>query len=234
MTVPKIYEIPQWRQRPSLIHGFGSRQLRENDLRDLGAERGFQCLFLRQIHSDVFHVVREKPRNILRGDALVTDRCGFFLVIKTADCLPVFLVDESESVIAAVHCGWRGTLRRLLPQVVKEMGEHFGCTPDSLRAALGPAIGVECYPVGPDVRGLFRGAGHPLEIFNSNPLDPENWRLDLRAANRHQLLAAGLEKKRIHSVDRCTYCEENLHSFRRDGEKAGRMFNFIGLSCPKD
>jgi len=108
------------------------------------------------------------------------------------------------------------------------------CTPDSLSAALGPAIGVECYPVGPEVRGLFRAAGHSLEIFSSNPRDPENWRLDLRAANRHQLLAAGLEEKRIHSVDRCTYSEENLHSFRRDGEKAGRLFNFIGLSCPED
>ncbi len=231
MAAPRSYQISPWRRFPALVHGFGCRHLHEQDLRDFGAEKGFQCVFLRQIHGDVFHVVEKPPQKILRGDALITNRCGVLLVVKTADCLPIFLMDGARSVIAAVHCGWRGTLGRLASRVVRGMTERFGCAPASLQAALGPAIDVECYPVGPEVRGLFQSAGHPMDIFRRNPREPENWRLDLRAANRYQLLDAGLEEKRIYSVDRCTHCERDLYSFRRDGEKAGRLFNYIGLTC---
>lgn len=234
MTPSGIHHVSPWQGSPFLVHGFGNRYLCETDLRNLFAEEMFRCHFLRQIHGEIIHVVDETSEGPLPGDALITNHHGVLLVVKTADCLPVLLWDERNMVIAAVHCGWRGTHLRILKGVVERMLDRFGCSPSSMSAAMGPAICAGCYPVGREVRETFLSAGHPLEIFQEDPCDLENWRLDLRKANRHQLMSAGLEDDRIFSVDRCTYCETDLHSFRRDGDSAGRMLNFIGLSRFED
>ncbi len=96
---------------------------------------------------------------------------GLLLIIKTADCLPVLLVDESRRVIAAVHCGWSGTLQLVLEKVVLGMMERYGCRNADLLAGFGPCIGGDCYEVGEDVRRGFAGAGFPAELFE--PSKPE-------------------------------------------------------------
>jgi copper oxidase (laccase) domain-containing protein len=41
---------------------------------------------------------------------------------------------------------------------------------------------------------------------------------------------AGLRPQRIHDVDECTYCREDLyHSYRREGLGGGRMISFVGF-----
>ncbi len=96
------------------------------------------------------------------------------------------------------------------------MRERFGTDPADLSAALGPAIGECCYEVGPEVAAHFGRK--------------ERTRIDLVEANRRQLLAAGLAARHIHAACLCTMCRaEEFHSYRRDGEAAGRMYSFIGI-----
>ncbi|MGH9536071.1 MAG: peptidoglycan editing factor PgeF [Terriglobales bacterium] len=195
------------------------------------------------------------------GDGLVTAAPGWLLTIRTADCVPVLIADPEHQVVAAVHAGWRGTVRRVVEKAVGEMRRQFGVRPQALRAAIGPSIRACCYQVGNDVVEAFRAQfayaeelWHPAEpdpvasrypmLFMTgappgHPYDPR-WnadrpvRLDLAAASRHQLLAAGVPAGQIEVLPHCTACHpRQFYSFRREGEAAGRMAAFIGIRASR-
>jgi len=226
----RLITIPELARIPFLYHGFGNAHWKEADFAKRKDWKGFKFLFLDQIHSDVVYFIHKAPEKNLRGDALVTDLPCLFLVIKTADCLPILLVDEANRVVAAVHCGWKGTLQRVLEKVVLGMKGHYGSDPRALRAAFGPCIGGGCYEVGEDVHGSFAAAGFPDSFFRPASGRRGKHLLDLRKANRIQLLGLGVREENIFVVDICTHCAKNYLSFRRDKNKTGRMLSFIGMS----
>jgi copper oxidase (laccase) domain-containing protein len=98
------------------------------------------------------------------------------------------------------------------------MAQAFGTRPEDLRAAIGPSIGVCCYEVGPEVVAEF-GVCSPGKVH-----------LDLRAINRQQLRAAGVPESNISMSADCTMCDAGkYHSFRRDGQAAGRLISWIRI-----
>lgn len=230
MFPKQLITIPELDRIPFLYHGFGNASWKEGDFKRREEWKGFKLLFLKQIHSNVIQTIDKVPEKDLKGDAMVTRIPRLFLVIKTADCLPILLVDEVKRVIAAVHCGWKGTLQRVLEKVVLRMKDHYGSVPSGLLAAFGPCIGGGCYEVGQDVRNRFAAEGSPDSIFFSASGPPGKHLLDLREANRIQLLGLGVKGKNIFVVDVCTHCDKNYLSYRRDKNKAGRMLSFIGMS----
>jgi len=223
------YSVPCLEKIPFISHGFGSRYFNEQWLCKNIQGKKLKSVFLDQIHSDIIHTVVELPDKNWKGDALLTDRPGILLVVRTADCLPVLLVDKKKKVVAAVHCGWRGTKKKLAEKAIKAMSVLYKCERSSLLAALGPCIEQDCYEVGDEVRESFQDAGIRDDFFLSSSAKKGRYYFDLKQANRYQLLKAGMKPENIFSVDLCTYCEESLFSYRRDGLKAGRMVNFIGL-----
>ena len=227
-----IITIPRLDRIPFLRHGFGSRALQPREFKKGAPRRGFRPLFLKQIHSDIVHFIEEIPEQSLRGDALVTRLPGLLLVIKTADCLPVLLVHEKARVIAAVHCGWKGTRLKVLEKTVRGMADRYGLDAHSLLAAFGPCIDAACYEVGEDVRGLFAGSGFPEALFRPVPGHPGKYLFDLRGAARLQLLGLGVREENILEVGVCTHCDPAYPSFRRDADECGRMLSFIGLTPP--
>ncbi|MBE3124274.1 MAG: laccase domain-containing protein [Acidobacteria bacterium] len=158
-TVPRLAEIA------GLVHGFGGAGWSEADFLAFAASRDLRPVIMRQVHSDTVHRLDEAPAGKLDGDALMTNAPGLLLVIRTADCLPVFLVDAKNRAAAAVHCGWRGTEKRILEKAAEAMGRAYGSEPGAMLAALGPCIGSACYEVGPEVREGFRRAGFPPSVF---------------------------------------------------------------------
>jgi len=159
LTVPRLGSIP------GLVHGFGEARWSEADFLAFAESRDMRPVIIHQRHSDAIHRIDAAPAGQLDGDALMTNVPGLLLVIRTADCLPVFLVDEKNRAVAAVHCGWRGTEKRILEKAVKAMGEAYGSRPGETLAALGPCIGAACYEVGPEVRAGFLRAGFPETHF---------------------------------------------------------------------
>jgi hypothetical protein len=150
------------------------------------------------------------------GDALLENTSGSVVAIKTADCLPILLVDDRHRAVAAVHAGWRGTVAGIAQRAVEAMRAQFGSVPEDLRAAIGPGIGECCYEVGPEVAAQFgrQGRAH----------------VDLAEANRRRLMDAGVTPERIYASNLCTMCRaDEFHSFRRDKEAAGRLFSFAGI-----
>ncbi len=227
--MPDFLTIPALSRLPWLFHGFGTRRLSEAGLRAAAAENEAQPVLLRQIHSARVLVLDEAPAAPPEADAAATRRPGLALVIKTADCLPLFLVDPEQRAVAAVHAGWRGTSRRIAAEAVAAMIRAFGTRPLSLQAALGPCIGGTCYEVGEDVAVPFRRDPSFAALFTAVAGRPGKYLFDLRAANRAQLEIAGLPPENIHEAGGCTHCDPRLLSFRRDRRSDLRLFNFVGL-----
>jgi YfiH family protein len=233
------FVAPKLEPIAGLIHGFGDARWSEADFTAFAEGRGMRPVIMRQHHSDVVRRLEAAPDAKLDGDALMTNVPGLLLVIRTADCLPVLLVDEVHRAVAAVHCGWRGTEKRILEKAIRAMGEAYGSKPEEMRAALGPCIGAACYEVGPEVRDAFLRAGFPLSLFVERghlpaiqvPELKKKYLLDLRAANRWLLDGLGFRKPNIFDAGPvCTHCEPRLLSFRRHPADPRRMYNFVGLS----
>jgi YfiH family protein len=187
------------------------------------------------------------------GDASLTNSASLLLGIQTADCVPIFLVDAKKRAVGAIHAGWRGTLAGIAEKTVGEMRKQFGSKPADILAALGPAIGGCCYAVGTELVTEFTSQfadaeqyfdelrtgeePNPLQWLNMMPPGhqppPKNVRLDLRKANRAQLLAAGLRDANIFVSDLCTACHSSLFfSYREERANSGRMLSAIGLHRP--
>jgi polyphenol oxidase len=205
---------------------------------------------LLQFHSDSILQLETAPRQPCRGDALMTDSPGLLLAIQTADCVPILLVDPNKRAVAAVHAGWRGTLQRILTKAIGRMSMQFGSAPEDLLAAIGPAIGQCCYEVGTEVAAAFSAKftnaaewfddlrtgdePNPLQWLNMMPPGhqppPGKVLLDLRKANRAQLLEAGVRDESIFVSDLCTGCSRNLlFSYRKEGAQTGRQMAVIGI-----
>ena len=246
-TVPRLAEIA------GLVHRFGGAGWSEADFLAFAASRDLRPVIVRQLHSDTIRRLTGVPAGKLEGDALMTNVPGLLLVIRTADCLPVFLVDANNRAVAAVHCGWRGTEKRILEKAARAMVQAYGSKPGEMLAALGPCIGSACYEVGPEVREGFRRAGFPPSVFTkcqergtrtaspeavhvptqpaSAPVRQGKSLLDLRAANICLLDGLGFKKDNIvDSGSACTHCEPHLLSYRRDPGDSRRMYNFIGFT----
>jgi YfiH family protein len=224
----KYHVVDELRQIPYLAHGFGTRQWGDADFDSSPELAGFRRVSLRQTHSDIIRIITKFPQEKMEGDALITDIPGVLLIIKTADCLPVLVVDPQRRAVAAVHCGWRGTLKRVIGKTLRTMQQRFGSKLTSLCVALGPCVDKSCYEVGKEVREEFESHGLKSGVFESHPFKREKYFFDLKETNRSQILALGVPEKNIFSVDLCTYCEEDLFSYRRDRDRAGRLINFIG------
>jgi YfiH family protein len=206
----RIYRAAPLDAFPWLVHGFGTRHA---DIPALFAN----LATLKQIHSSVCVPAAGRSGQLGEGDALLENAPGAVVAVKTADCVPILLVDGRRRAVAAVHAGWRGTVAAIARLAVESMRGRFGTDPADLHAAIGPAIGKCCYEVGPDVAAHFGGQGRA--------------HVDLAAACRVQLIEAGLEPARLYVANLCTRCNsEDFHSFRRDKEAAGRLHSFIGLA----
>lgn len=218
----------------------------------LGAE-ALELAALSQIHSDVVHVFEVPPASPCRGDASATNRPGLLLAVQTADCVPILLVDAKNRAVAAVHAGWRGTLQRIVSKAIGKMQMQFGTRPADLLAAIGPSIGGCCYEVGTEVASEFRSQfpnasdwfdelrtgdePNPLQWLNMAPPGhqppPKNVLLDLRKANRAQLLEAGVSAENISVSDLCTSCRRDLFfSYRKEAGATGRLLSVIGIRKP--
>jgi YfiH family protein len=209
---------------------------------------------LKQFHSDVVCGFSSAPHGPCSADASISNTPNLLLGIQTADCVPILLLDPKKRAVAAVHAGWRGTLQRIVEKTIGRMKMEFRTAPSDLLAAIGPAIGGCCYEVGTEVAAAFHSQfsnapewfdelrtgdePNPLQWLNQFPPGhqppPKNVRLDLRKANRAQLLAAGLSPQNIFVSDLCTACRPDLlFSYRKQGSESGRMMSVIGIRAEK-
>jgi len=165
----------------------------------------------------------------LECDGIVTNQPGLMIAVCVADCVPVLLHDPVQKVVAALHAGWQGTVANIAGKGIEAMVSIFSSNPKDIRAAIGPAIAPCCYEVDAPVRDAFKKAGAAWDLF-AQPGAEGKWQLDLPAANRKQLMDAGLGADQIEVEGLCVSCTQELFfSYRRDGGDTGRQAGFIML-----
>ena len=190
-------------------------------------------LLVRQVHDATVAVASaERPRPWPRpeADAIVSNDPGAAVAVRTADCVPVLLADESGRAVAAIHAGWRGIARRAIIAGVGALQTHYGIRPERLTAAVGPSIGPCCYEVSDDTYQSFREAGHHASVLENwfEPRPGGKFHLDLWRASRDQLEGAGVMADNVHVAELCTKTHSDVfHSYRVDGANAGRMIGVI-------
>jgi YfiH family protein len=187
-------------------------------------ETGVPFARLSQVHgADVVDVVDDPPTgpsdDVPVGDALVTTRRGLGLMIRVADCVPVLLADHSAEVIGAVHSGRVGTSLDVVGRTVQRM-RSLGAR--DIRAWIGPHVCGRCYEVPAALRDEV-AAVVPSTRSETSWGTPA---LDLGGGVRAQLAATGVAAV---SVDRCTFEDEGLHSYRRDGTASGRFAGLVWM-----
>lgn len=197
------------------------RRNREALLRELDLSYD-SIAFQKQVHSDIVTYVNT-PGNCGESDAMITDVPGLGLAVSVADCVPVFIFDRANKVIAGVHSGWRGTEMKIVEKTIHKMKNDFGSSPENLFAYIGPSISQTNYEVGSEVAERFNE-----KYFSKN--GNGKFHLNVSGACNDMLLESGIPYGNIQLSGLCTYSMKNLlHSYRRDGVKSGRLMGVIVL-----
>ena len=182
----------------------------------------------------------ERQEKLEGVDALMTNLPGFCIGVSTADCIPVLLYDPVHQASAAIHAGWRGTVKRIVEKTVQQMTIAYGSQPSDLMAQIAPGIHLDSFEVGDEVYESFASEGFPMKqiskrypsdnnFFNfHSSLIPSKWHIDLPECNSLQLLSSGISAANITVSPICTYEHHDLFfSARRFGIHSGRIFSGI-------
>ena len=212
-----------------VVHGFSNRSV-GTDTSDI--ERAFNLAGvaqLKQIHSGDVIVVDniENHDDLTEGDALVADIKNIGVGIRTADCVPILIVDSNKSIVAAVHAGWRGTWSQIAKNTVNLLENKYGIAPSDLNVAIGPSIKKCCYEVGEDVASLFSEKFEDTEQYLFQT-EGSKYFLDLSIANKLALHKAGVSE--IDVLNICTKCNTDFYSYRREGKGVSTQLSFVALS----
>ncbi|MEI9975757.1 MAG: polyphenol oxidase family protein [Ignavibacteriota bacterium] len=191
---------------PWLIHGLGRGKAT--------SPAWFENLAtVKQIHSATVVSAEGRCGVLGQGDALLEDRPGSVVAIKTADCMPILLVDERHRVVAAVHAGWRGTVAHIAGAAVEAMKQRFRY--GSSRPARGHRSGNREVLLPGGAR-----SGHPVWGAGKGSHFPFG-------CQSHATARVGSNGESNLRVELCTMClAEEFHSFRRDGEAGGTTLLF--------
>lgn len=166
-------------------------------------------------------ILAKEPFTRLEADGLVTRERNLALVIRTADCAPVFFFDSKLPAVGICHAGWRGAKKGIVRRMIERFQKEFGSPSASLWVALGPTICSACYEVGKEFEEHFPG-----EIERRQG----KYFFDLRGTVRKQLAEAGIREDSISSSHFCTACSvDRFFSARREGNETGRLLSAIVL-----
>ncbi len=193
------------------------------------AVEGSQVVTARQVHGNQVALVdrRNCDSVVPDSDALITAEPGVALMLRFADCLPIFLYDPCAPAVGLGHAGWQGTAAEIASRMVSAMIETFGTDPTKLIAALGPAVGPCCYEVGAEV---VEAVGPTLSERPKAILARGNghYAVDLWEANRQQLAAYGVTQIEVGRI--CTACHAHeFFSHRAEGGQTGRFAALIAI-----
>jgi YfiH family protein len=226
---PQWLQAEGWEQFPELVHGFSTGvENRDQFSANLDA-CNWDFRTLKQVHSDeILFVTADTFKESTEADGLITRTAGSLLGIATADCVPVLLVAPQQKIVAALHAGWRGTLKGITVRALELLSSSWNVAPANVWLACGPAIGPCCYEVGRDIgEALYArwGANHPV-VWQPKG---EKGLLDLRLINLLQGEQLGVPRSQMQMVGPCTFCDTpRFASYRRQGSQAGRQFSVIG------
>ncbi|MFR1850876.1 MULTISPECIES: peptidoglycan editing factor PgeF [Clostridia] len=184
----------------------------------------------KQIHSNIVNKVdKDNIGQIIDGDAIITNEKNVPLLILTADCVPVVLVDKVNKAVGLVHAGWRGTYGKICSETLQSMKENYNTNTEDVVAIIGPSIGKCCYEVSYDLVEKF-SALLPNADEKIYEIRDEKYYLDLWEINTQILKEFGVLKSNIINMNICTSCNcDRFFSYRKHDKTPKRIGTFIEI-----
>lgn len=179
---------------------------------------------IRIIDKSFLSLTGQEQTDRLKGvDALITAEKDICIAITTADCIPILIFDPKKHVFAAIHAGWKGSAFKIVRKTAKIMIDRFECNPADLLVGIGPGISAEAFEVGDEVGEIFKSEGFDLPSISYRNKQTGKLHIDLKKANKRQLLNMKILAKNIEVTEICTYSSGKFFSARRQGIHSGRM-----------
>ncbi len=170
---------------------------------------GGRLISARQVHGDRVYPVHgddQQDREVDGFDALVTAEMNTILLIQQADCQAVLLHDTHRQVIAAIHCGWRGSVSNIIARTVNLMHQQYRSSPSAIKAFIGPSLGPCCA----EFIHFEKELPEALHGYQVQPAYFDFWKISTQ-----QLVQAGLKREQIDIAQVCTSCSDDYFSYRR-------------------
>tara|TARA_B100001248_G_C27397618_1_gene466827 strand:+ start:237 stop:896 length:660 start_codon:yes stop_codon:yes gene_type:complete len=198
-----------------IVH-FGNQNFHKNDIPKMPFVHDYASVH--QVHGDV--CVEAKPGQEPKADALYSYEKNRAILLKTADCVPLFFYCSITDTIAAVHAGWRGLYSEIIKKSVEKSFPYSNIS--KLQVFIGPHISTDNYEFGKEDIDKLSSVS-PSDYY---VIDKGKYFLDLNSIYLHQLLSLGFIKANIHIFNKDTYSDPNLYSYRRNQTK-DRLFHLI-------
>lgn len=183
---------------------------------------------LRQVHGNALVEVTHQAGRSIEADGVWTRDRMAAVAVLVADCVPMLIAEENGRAVCAVHAGWRGTQARIAAEAVARL-KKAGFPPNSLRVAVGPAIGPCCFEIGDEVADELAKVSGDVTDAVARGADGRVT-ADLWALNHAFLVEAGVERTSIEVFRLCTACNPGFYSHRRDKGTTGRQAGIIALA----
>lgn len=199
--------------------------------------RATQGTIPEQTHSLNVGIVENIWERFPDTDALITFQEDLPVGVVTADCVPILIFASDVKGVAAVHAGWKGTLGGIVDNTIETLEKH-GAKPENMFVTFGPSISVENYEVDAELAERFIEAGFEDNVSWPNGREAKP-HLDLQGVNVARMIRKGIKEENINISDDCTSASKTKEgkpmypSYRRDGEKASRLFTGIMLMNPE-
>lgn len=183
-----------------------------------------------QIHSDIVNKIDENNiEQKKEGDALITNITNVPLLIFTADCVPIAIIDKKHKAIGLSHAGWRGTYDLIAKKTIEEMTKNYNTNPDDLVCIIGPSIGPCCYEVSQELAEKFN-----TNFTNSTEklytIEDGKYKLDLWKVNEYIIKECGVKDENIINLKICTSCNsDKFHSYRKHNQTPKRIGTILQI-----
>ncbi len=185
--------------------------------------------YAKQTHSANIKIIGENdvPGKLDNIDGFISKRKDIIIVLKYADCLPIFIMDKKLEIIAGLHSGWRGTYDGILNKAIQKMESEFKSQKDDILIALGVGIKKCCYEVGQDLYDKFSKKYSSKLLKGVFEKRNEKLYFDNEILNYNTLKNMGIEDKNIIRSNICTFCSNKFFSYRKEKENDARNAGMI-------
>ncbi|MEX1376643.1 MAG: peptidoglycan editing factor PgeF [Eubacteriales bacterium] len=181
-----------------------------------------------EVDENNFGISYEKTKELMKADALVTNKKGVTLVKHSADCTIVYFYDPVHEAIGLAHSGWRSTVLNVVGKTIDKMKKLYNTDPSDLICAISPTIMECCFEVGEEVADIFEKVFKPED--NTVSYDYEKSHINLVNACKSQLINAGVKSKNIAYAGLCSCCRsDEFFSHRKTKGNCGLSIGTISL-----
>lgn len=199
--------------------------IRARFLNKYESEQEKDVILMQQVHGSTVLIADEVVPELVNGtlpiDGLVTTLRGLKLTVKTADCIPLLMVETERNIIAAVHVGWKSALEGIVENALLSM-LYLGGRLANIRAGLGPSLQKESFPVSKEMMYLY-----PKTEYRFFTTKEEGIFFDAPAYVRYRLERNKVTN--IESIDINTYRDDNYYSYRKNPEEKRRQYSVIEI-----